>query len=859
MAPRARLRLHSPVLRLALALLAMGAAPAGAQTMADMLKARAAPQPAAPAAPQKKDKMIVEAGELVANKNTDVVTALGNVRIYYQGRTLEADRVVYDRRANRVRAEGNARLTEKDGTVSYGTRFDLTDDFKDGFVDSLRTDSAQNTHFTAARVERSDGEATVLDRGLYTACKPCADNPDKPPTWQIRAKRIVERNDEHTVYFEDAQLEFLGVPVAYVPYFVTADPSVTRQSGFLAPTAFVKTALGYGVSASYFWNIAPDYDLTLTPTVTTRQGFLGEAEWRQRLANGSYNIRVAGIDQADPGAFARSPFGAGNLRLRGEIETNGRFLINDKWAFGWNILALTDKYFLTDYHVPSQVLSNNFFKESISTAYLTGQGEHGYFDLRGYSIQGLSSHDLKGQQPLVLPVWDYNRAIDLRPEDTWGVGGQATIDFNLTSLSREVAAFQAANAPRTLDPSGLYDICPPRKIGGNPNVYRRSTCMLLGLAGDYTRATLDLSWKRRYIDPLGMVWQPFVFAHLNVASLNPNTTGVTSLGGGYEIRNAQETKFIKASSERAKGEALPGVGFEWRYPLLAVNAMGTQVLEPIAQIIARPNERIAQSRVNEDAQSLVFDDTTLFEWSKYSGYDRFEGGLRANVGLQYTMTFQNGGYANLLAGQSFQLAGNNSYAAADAANVGINSGLDKSRSDYVARAAVSPFSGVSFIAKGRFDNQNFDLRRLDVVAAANYGPLEASLQYARYQAQPAIGFITRREGLSPALKYRFLENYFAQGNVIFDLSRHLSPTGGDALFSPAGIGVGLGYQDDCTTFSVNYTNVLQDNAFNGLPAHNQTLLFSLKLRTLGDATIRTAVGSTVTQDGLTAGSSSTLR
>ena len=63
---------------------------------------------------------------------------------------------------------------------------------------------------------------------------------------------------------------------------------------------------------------------------------------------------------------------------------------------------------------------------------------------------------------------------------------------------------------------------------------------------------------------------------------------------------------------------------------------------------------------NEDAQSLVFDDTNLFELTKFSGYDRIETGTRANVGLQYTFQSNTGGYARVLAGESYHLAGDQS-------------------------------------------------------------------------------------------------------------------------------------------------------------------------------------------------------
>ena len=63
--------------------------------------------------------------------------AVGNVQIYYNGATIEANRVIYDQKTKRLRAEGNARLTEANGKVTYGEIIDLTDYYRDGFVDAL--------------------------------------------------------------------------------------------------------------------------------------------------------------------------------------------------------------------------------------------------------------------------------------------------------------------------------------------------------------------------------------------------------------------------------------------------------------------------------------------------------------------------------------------------------------------------------------------------------------------------------------------------------------------------------------------------------------------------------------------------
>ena len=231
------------------------------------------------------------------------------------------------------------------------------------------------------------------------------------------------------------------------------------------------------------------------------------------------------------------------------------------------------------------------------------------------------------------------------------------------------------------------------------------------------------------------------------------------------------------SDQVFRGQALPGVGAEWRYPLLArFGEFGTLVLEPIGQVVARPNESSVPSLVNMDAQSLVFDDTNLFEWSKYSGYDRYETGVRVNYGGQASMTFANGAFANALLGQSVQVAGANPYSNADAANVGLASGLDTRASDYVARLAFAPNSKITFVAKGRFDKDLLEARRLDVGASWRLDPLTLNVQYANYAAQQVIGFDVRRQGLTADGKYDITKNYFLNANVTFDMSRYLYNT-----------------------------------------------------------------------------------
>jgi len=88
------------------------------------------------------DQMLVQAKELHYDYSNQRVEAIGDVQIYYARTTLEANRVIYDQKSKRLHAEGNVRLTEADGKVTYGEIMELSDDYRNGFVDSLRLDGA---------------------------------------------------------------------------------------------------------------------------------------------------------------------------------------------------------------------------------------------------------------------------------------------------------------------------------------------------------------------------------------------------------------------------------------------------------------------------------------------------------------------------------------------------------------------------------------------------------------------------------------------------------------------------------------------------------------------------------------------
>jgi LPS-assembly protein len=818
--------------------------------------AQSPPAGAPPAEAKPQDKMIIDADELIYDKDKNIVTASGSVQLFYQGRVLQADRVIYDRNTKRVYAEGHAKMTDERGDVMYGSRFELSDDFREGFIDSVQALTSDKTRFTSPRAERQNGDITVFQKGTYTACEPCKDHPDWPPFWQVKATKIIENQETHTVYFEDAQLQFWGFPVIYMPYFSAPDPTVNKQTGLLAPQFVSSAYLGYGLSMPYFFNLAPNYDLLVNPTYLSKQGLLGEVDWRQRLTNGTYSIRMIGIDEQQPGVFPPNPYGAGDQRLRGSIETKGNFLLNDMWQFGWDGTWMSDKFFANDYRLQGIDFSNYYFQDIVSSVYLRGQGPQSYFDLSAYHFEGTTANDDNRTLPVAAaPVLDYNRVIDVPADRTDGLGGELTVDVNVANIDQTNAAFQSVGAEDFDNAYHLYNVCQTQVGATFVNTYFPGQCMLRGIAGDYTRATGQVSWQRSYIDPIGEVWKPFVFARLDGEATELNETGsitYASANGVSTVANSSQASFFSGPDQGAFARGMAGVGVEYQYPFTSVSSWGTQTITPIAQFIARPNEIIPRIQPNEDSQSLVFDDTNLFAWNKFSGYDRVEGGTRLNYGLQYVANFANGGHANFVGGQSIQVAGQNSYTLYDPTNTGLESGLDKTFSNFVFGETLQPFSNpISLLSKQQFDSSTWQLERFDAIAKATFAGVTGGVDYALYAAQPELGWEYPREGLTGNLAYTFRDRWSVNGSLVLDMSRHYYDTLGQEtpVLYPVGFSFGVGYKDDCTTLSIKYSSSLSQPAAYTLPngvviynpaTRSQFLMIQLELRTLGD--IKSQIG-----------------
>lgn len=198
----------------------------------------------------------------------------GDVRLSRGNQSLRAEKITLERPANRAQASGGFIYGDSSQALR-GQQADVdlnakTGQFKD--VDYyLPTRNAQGS----AETVQVDGrqKISLLTDATYSTCTRGNE------AWKLRAHEI--RVDENTQRgtARHLVLEFRDTPVFYFPY-LSFPISDQRQSGFLFPRQGYASETGFDLAIPYYWNIAPNRDMTITPRLMTERGVLLGMEYR---------------------------------------------------------------------------------------------------------------------------------------------------------------------------------------------------------------------------------------------------------------------------------------------------------------------------------------------------------------------------------------------------------------------------------------------------------------------------------------------------------------------------------------------------------------------------------------------------
>ncbi len=274
--------------------------------------------------------------ETVSITGKDVLVASGGVELRYQGQILRAASLRYDRGQDRLDLTGPITVTDAQGNLITAEAASLKADMSEGVMTTARFVLDRRMQVAARQIWRSEGRYTQLTDSVASSCEVCSLAP--VPLWEIRAKRVIHDQLERQLWFDGAQLRFVGVPVAYIPQLRMPDPTLDRATGFLSPRLRTTSDLGTGLKLPYFITLGPSRDLTLTPYFSTQSAQSLELRYRQAFATGEIELT---------GALSRDRILPGEGRSY--LAAKGRFALPDGFTLTFSGLAVSDPAYLVDY------------------------------------------------------------------------------------------------------------------------------------------------------------------------------------------------------------------------------------------------------------------------------------------------------------------------------------------------------------------------------------------------------------------------------------------------------------------------------------------------------------------------------
>jgi LPS-assembly protein len=674
-----------------------------------------------------------------------LVLAKGHVEAWQNGHVLRADEVTFNRQTGVATARGHVTLIEPSGQVLFADAAELNQGMREGVLTALRARLAQNGKLAANGARRTEGVLNSMSKVVYSTCNLCKKHPERAPLWQIRASNATEDAEHKRIEYSDAEMQMFGIPVAYFPYFWTAEPSSKRASGLLAPSLGVSSHIGGFFAEPYYLVLDDQSDLTLTPMLTTKTYPQIDAEYRRRFNFGYIDLN------GSAGYFEHSP--------QGTIFSRGEFNLDETWRAGFNINRASSSDYVNDFHLghvlgsdPS-ILTSNIYAEGF------GEGAYSRIGTRWY--QGLTDTITNSKLPVVLPAYEYSYFG--QPD---GLGGTLSLDTRLFNVERS--------------------------DGTNTR-----------------RASLVMEWARPFTGLLGDLW----------------TVRLHGDAAGYNAGQFNQQPNFGAVPHISDARGFPEAALDFRWPFARNSGVwGTQVIEPIAEIVVGPVQGDSQLNryPNEDSLDLQFSDANLFGFNRFGGLDRLQGGSRLNVAM-HSAWYLGGTALDGLVGQS--------YNSTRSPWLPSYSGLRDQVSDVVGHLYFTPGQWLDTTYRFQLDHRNLTMRVSDVTAATGLGRFRVTAGYL-YSTFDPYYFFDQPAPPPPSSSYFIPRNEITLGvNTGWgpyrfdafgrrDIADHrMIALGGDAI-----------YEDECFIMDFKlyrrYTSVNGDNG-------STTVLVQLTFKTIG--------------------------
>nr|WP_296654910.1 LPS-assembly protein LptD [Rhodoferax sp.] len=364
---------------------------------------------------------------------TDLDTRIeGGAELRKGDLVIRADRLQYNQPTDEAKALGHVHINRA-GNLYEGPALELRVDAFEGFFSQPSYQFLRNgAHGQAERIDFLDDQRAVIHNASFTTCKrePVA---DWLPDWVLKATRLGIDNEEETGTAEGALLSFKGVPLLPIPY-LSFPLSDKRKSGFLPPTVGLDNVNGTEFAQPYYWDIAPNRDATLTPTLMTKRGVNLGGEFRYLEPDYAGGLRADWMPRDSLRDRSRWGF---NVNHQARFKSDWT---DDGLALNLSLNRVSDDNYWRDFTRTNGSLTQRLLANDASLAWRNGN----FFS----SLRALKWQTLQDVSAPIVPPYDRVPQLATRYARNDLYGMQLSMDADYTRFESDSSLTGQPNAQR---------------------------------------------------------------------------------------------------------------------------------------------------------------------------------------------------------------------------------------------------------------------------------------------------------------------------------------------------------------------------------------------------------------------------
>jgi LPS-assembly protein len=346
---------------------------------------------------------ILKADSIEGDRDTNIVTAIGNVEAKNGITTATSNKMSYDRNAGIIKASGDVKVVDKEFGKIYTQEAQIKDDFTTAEFPQSLVVFEDGSYLSSKKTTKKDENTVILKNPTFSICpndKIAKDNSKATKSADfisIKSSKTTIDQEKQIIKTNHGILRVYNIPIFYTPYFSFPTKKNKRKSGFLTPSYVNNSQFGIGFNIPYFFAVKPNIDLVTTPRFyKNNDQFLLNNKIHQLTKYGEHNTEIEISNNKLEKINDVNVVDRTDKKYRYDFRSNGEYIFTTNSSLKHKIHTIGDRNYLRDFNFDFRA----FTSSEISYDYVN---KRDFLNIKTVRFQELETASNPDEAQFVLP------------------------------------------------------------------------------------------------------------------------------------------------------------------------------------------------------------------------------------------------------------------------------------------------------------------------------------------------------------------------------------------------------------------------------------------------------------------------